>query len=145
MNGWNYQKAKVGDCLPVLTLEPISRTTLALYAGASGDHNPVHIDIDAAKQAGYNDVFAHGMLVMAYLGRAITDAVPQSDLHEYGVKFTTITHLYERLFCCARVEQVHFLDKEDVLFLYLEVHNSRGEIRLKGDAKIVRRYVSTND
>ena len=43
----------------------ITRTTLALYAGASGDHNPMHIDIDFAKKAGFPDVFAQGMLVMA--------------------------------------------------------------------------------
>ncbi len=33
-------------CRP-LTVAPITRTTLALFAGASGDHNPIHIDIDA--------------------------------------------------------------------------------------------------
>ncbi|MCU1414190.1 MAG: dehydratase, partial [Microbacteriaceae bacterium] len=36
----------VGDELPPLALPPISRTTLALFAGASGDHNPIHIDLD---------------------------------------------------------------------------------------------------
>ncbi len=41
---------------------PVDRTTLALFAGASGDHNPIHIDIDFARRAGMPDVFAHGML-----------------------------------------------------------------------------------
>ena len=38
--------------IPEISLGPISRTDLALYAGASGDHNPVHIDLDFAKEAG---------------------------------------------------------------------------------------------
>ena len=67
----------VGMDLPSLRVEPISRKTLALFAGASGDHQPTHIDIDAAKAKGRDDVIAHGMLMMAYLGRVVTDLVPQ--------------------------------------------------------------------
>jgi hypothetical protein len=42
----NYDSINVGDTLPPLELPPLSRATLALYAGASGDHNPMHIDLD---------------------------------------------------------------------------------------------------
>ena len=64
---------QVGSEIPALELAPITRFTLALYAGASGDHNPIHIDSDFAKKAGMPDVFAHGMLSMAYLGRMLTN------------------------------------------------------------------------
>jgi len=47
---------QVGDQLPPLLTEPVTRLTLALYAGASGDHNPMHIDIDFARRAGAPDV-----------------------------------------------------------------------------------------
>ena len=70
---FNLDNASVGDKIPDLVIEPITRSTLALYAGASGDHNPIHIDFDFAKEAGMKDVFAHGMLIMAYLGRAVTN------------------------------------------------------------------------
>ena len=60
------------DRIPFET-EPISRLTLALFAGASGDHNPIHVDLDFARAAGMDDVFAHGMLSMAYLGRMLTE------------------------------------------------------------------------
>ena len=62
----------IDTVIPPLELPPISRTTLALYAGASGDHNPIHIDLDFARSAGLEDVFVHGMLSMAYLGRMLT-------------------------------------------------------------------------
>jgi acyl dehydratase len=68
----------VGAELPPLTLPPLTRHTLALYCGASGDHNPIHVDIDFAKAAGLPDVFAHGMLSMAWLGRLLTNWVPQT-------------------------------------------------------------------
>ena len=66
----SFDAVNVGDALPPLSLPPLTRTTLALYAGASGDHNPMHIDIDFARAAGMPDVFAHGMLSMAWLGAA---------------------------------------------------------------------------
>ena len=69
MSSSEIAKLHVGDMLEPMTHDPISRTTLALFAGASGDHNPIHIDIDFAKSVGLDDVFAHGMLGMAYLGR----------------------------------------------------------------------------
>ena len=40
----------VGDKLVSKTFPRISRHTLALYFGASGDHNPIHVDLDFAKQ-----------------------------------------------------------------------------------------------
>ncbi|MBU2704299.1 acyl dehydratase, partial [Sporomusaceae bacterium BoRhaA] len=57
----------VGDVIVHKEFPPITRHRLALYCGASGDHNPIHVDIDFAKAAGFPDVFAHGMLVMGYL------------------------------------------------------------------------------
>ena len=84
----------VGTELPALDLAAISRTTLGLFAGASGDHNPIHIDLDNARSAGFDDVFAHGMLSMAYLARLLTDWVPQQRIREYGVRFTAITPIH---------------------------------------------------
>lgn len=97
------KNVKVGDAMPELELPPISRTTLALFAGASGDHNPIHIDIDFARKAGKEDVFAHGMLSMAYLARALTQWVPQSRLLSYGVRFAAITQVADRVLCTGKV------------------------------------------
>ncbi|MEY3721714.1 MAG: hypothetical protein RL618_2233, partial [Pseudomonadota bacterium] len=49
MHRLDLRALKVGDTLPPLTLPPVDRTMLALFAGASGDHNPIHIDIDFAR------------------------------------------------------------------------------------------------
>lgn len=80
-----------GDTLPSLRIDPISRRTLAMFAGASGDHQPVHIDIDEAKRRGRDDVFAHGMLSMAYAGRLLTEWIPQGQLRSFRARFTAIT------------------------------------------------------
>lgn len=85
---------QAGTELPPLTVAPISRATLALFAGASGDHNPIHIDLDVARSAGLDDVFAHGMLSMAYLARLLTDWVPQERLRSVQVRFAAITPVH---------------------------------------------------
>ena len=72
MTAPTYDAVNIGDELPALQLPPVTRTTLALFAGASGDHNPIHIDTDFARKSGMPDVFAQGMLGMAWLGRLLT-------------------------------------------------------------------------
>lgn len=57
MSSNGYQDARAGDALPGFTAGPISRHALALYCGASGDHNPIHVDLDFARSAGMDDVF----------------------------------------------------------------------------------------
>ncbi len=81
----------VGSTVVDKSFPRITRTMLALYAGASGDHNPMHIDIDFAKKAGFPDVFAQGMLVMAMLGQALTDAVRPDRLRSFSTRFVAIT------------------------------------------------------
>src|SRR6218665_2822894 len=89
------QDMQVGDSIPALQLPAISRTTLALYAGASGDHNPIHIDIDFARSAGLDDVFAHGMLSAAYVGRLVTDWAGQQRLRRLNLRFPGITPAHD--------------------------------------------------
>lgn len=80
-----------GQVLPSLELPRISRTTLALFAGASGDHNAIHIDLDNARSAGLEDVFAQGMLSMGFLGRYLTETFGQERLRTWTVRFTSVT------------------------------------------------------
>lgn len=93
----------VGAELPPLRVEPISRTTLALFAGASGDHQPTHLDIDAARAKGREDVIAHGMLMMAYLARMLTDLVPQERIRSYSARFLATTPVRAQPTCTGRV------------------------------------------
>ena len=44
------------------------------YAGASGDFNPIHIDVDFAKQVGLPSNILHGLYGMAQVARAMQQA-----------------------------------------------------------------------
>lgn len=95
--------AKVGDFLPPIKFGPITRTTLALYAGASGDHNPIHIDSDFAKKAGLADVFGHGMLSMAQVGRLVTDWAGIERVVALDVQFRALTQLGDIVECSGEI------------------------------------------
>lgn len=134
MSPVNFDAVQVGDTLPPLSLPPIDRTTLALFAGASGDHNPIHIDIDYARKAGMADVFAHGMLSMAYLGRLLTGWVDQRQLRGFGVRFAGITHLGHRITCSGQVVEKFEADGERRVKLEIRTANQYGETKILGDA-----------
>lgn len=128
-----YDDVTVGDPLPALTTKPVSRTTLALFAGASGDHNPIHIDIDFAKKAGMPDVFAHGMLGMAYLGRLLTGWVPQSAIREFSTRFVSITQIHAVITCTGTV--VEKLEGNRVR-VDIQAADQNGDVKLAGQAII---------
>ena len=136
MSTLKFDNVKIGDTLPPLTLEPVNRTTLALFAGASGDHNRVHIDTDYARKAGMPDVFAHGMLSMAYLGRLLTRWVDQRQLREFGVRFVGITHLGHQVTCTGRIVDKFEADGERRVKLEIQTSNQYGEPRVVGEAVV---------
>ena len=131
-----FESLNVGDALPPLVLPAVNRTTLALFAGASGDHNAIHIDTDYARKAGSPDVFAHGMLSMAWLGRLLTQWADQRKLRQFGVRFTGITHLGHVVTCSGTVVEKYEAEGERRVKLEIRTTNQYGETKVVGDAVV---------
>ena len=51
-----------------------TKEQIAAYAGASGDHNPIHLDDEFARRVGLPGVIAHGMLQMGVLATVAAEA-----------------------------------------------------------------------
>jgi acyl dehydratase len=134
MSTIHFDTVNVGDTLPPLAQPPINRTTLALFAGASGDHNAIHIDTDYARRARAPDVFAHGMLSMAYLGRLLTSWADQSQLRSFSVRFVGITQLGHEVTCTGRVVDKFQFEDERRIRLEIQTVNQYGEPRVVGEA-----------
>lgn len=134
-----FDSVQIGDTLPTLALPPVDRGMLALFAGASGDHNPIHIDTDFARRAGMPDVFAHGMLGMAWLGRLLTRWAPQSQLRQFEVRFQGITHLGNAVTCHGRVTGMPDRDGERCVRIELHGTNQYGQTKIVGEAVIALR------
>lgn len=131
-----FDAVELGQELPALELPSINRTTLALFAGASGDHNPIHIDSDFARQAGMPDVFAQGMLSMAYLGRLLTNWVAQQQIRSFNARFLGIVQLGNILTCKGKVVEKYQQNGECLIKLELVGVTQYGENKILGDALI---------
>jgi acyl dehydratase len=115
MNAISLEKINIGDTLPALALPPINRTTLALFAGASGDHNAIHIDTDYARKAGMVD---------------------QRQLREFGVRFMGITQLGHQITCTGAVVDRFEFEGEQRIKVEVRTTNQYGETKIVGDAVI---------
>ncbi len=127
---------RVGDRLPPLALPPLDRATCALFAGASGDHNPIHIDSDAARAAGLPDVIGHGMLAMAQLARLLTGWAPPSALRSFSVRFLDTTRIGDALTCSGEVIERADRGGEALIRLRVEAADQNGKIKTSGEALV---------
>ncbi len=127
---------RAGDVLPELVLPAIDRALLCRFAGASGDLNPIHIDIDSARRAGMPDVFAHGMLGMAWLGRLLTEWRPQSRLRSFSVRFMALTHLGNQPVLRGQVVELLEEDGQPLARVAVEMLNQYGQLKIQGEALV---------
>ena len=80
----------VGTTHEEIVVEDLKRTQIVMYAGASGDYNPIHTDeVFATQVAGYPTIFAHGMLTMGLTGKMLTNYVGDGRLTSYGLRFVS--------------------------------------------------------
>ena len=125
-------KIRVGDSYTQRVVEDLKRTQIVMYAGASGDYNPVHTDeIFTTKVAGYPSVFAHGMLTMGLTGRMLTNFVGDGRLTEFGVRFTSQVFPGDTLDATAKVVGID----NDIVDLEVSTVNQNGVQVAKGSAK----------
>ena len=128
-----FDDVNEGDEAPVVS-HVLTRTDLVMYAGASGDFNPMHHDEVKAKEAGLPSVFGHGMFSMGLLGRAITDWVGVGNLRTFKVRFTKQTWPGEVLTSKVVVTGKRKDDGASLVDLDVELTNEAGEVKVAGTA-----------
>ncbi|MBI2170141.1 MAG: dehydratase [Actinobacteria bacterium] len=128
-----FDDVNEGDEAPEIRHE-LSRTDLVMYAGASGDFNPMHHDEVKAKEAGLPSVFGHGMFSMGLLGKAITDWVGVGNLKTYKVRFTKQTWPGETLVSKVVVTAKRKEGEENLVDLEVSLANQDGEVKVAGEA-----------
>lgn len=122
---------KIGDTYTECLVEDLKRTQLVMYAGTSGDYNPLHTDeIFSTQIAKYPSVFAHGMLTMGMTGRMLTNYVGDGRLTKYGVRFTSQVWPGDTLHSTATVESV----EKGIVNLVVETRNQNDAVVLSGYA-----------
>jgi acyl dehydratase len=78
----------IGKTYPVTTYA-VGREKVREYAHAVGETNPLYLNVEAARDAGYADVVAPPMFAVVYQGHAITPALFDP---EVGIDFPRMLH-----------------------------------------------------
>ena len=118
---------KVGDEIPALTIPPITRYTLALYFGASGGHNPIHVDIDFAKLSGLDEVIVQGMFSTEFLVSLLTNWVPQPALRSRKNRFAAMNQIDESVTSTGKFIEIFVVDREKLVRLELQTDTPQAQ------------------
>ena len=128
-------QVSVGDTFEDVLVKDLKRTQLVMYAGTSGDYNPLHSDdLYCREAAGYPGVFAHGMLTMGMTGRIVTDRFGAENVKKYGVRFTNQVWPGDDLVAKAVVEAVREEKGETLVDVAITTTNQKGDVVLSGYA-----------
>ncbi len=73
MARFQLSELREGMELPEIT-KLVTQQNINLYAEASRDFNPVHLNEEFARKAGLDGTIAHGMLILAYVSEMMTTA-----------------------------------------------------------------------
>lgn len=126
---------KVGDSRTLVVFDNLTRSQIVMYAGASGDYNPLHSDeVFTTKVAGYPSVFAHGMLSMGATGRVLTDWFGPDRLTKYGVRFVNQVWPGDTLTATATIDAIREERGETFADLTVTTVNQDGKPVVTGTA-----------
>lgn len=128
-----FDQIREGDTAPEVRHE-LSRTDLVVYAGASGDFNPMHTDEVSAQAAGFPSVFGHGMFSAGFLAKALTDYVGLGNLRRYKVRFAKQTWPGDTLIARNTVVGKRVENGKRLIDLECSLVDTKGEVKVIGEA-----------
>ena len=126
-----------GDSLPSV-VKHITQEDINLYAEASGDFNPIHIDEAFAAKTPLGGTIAHGMLILAYLSEMMTEAFGDHWLKggKLSVRFKAPARPEDTITASGKIDSIE--QKEDISYVNCSVEccNQKGEAVIAGGAVV---------
>ena len=128
----------IGETRTKVLFDDLSRTQIVMYAGASGDYNPLHSDERYTKEvAGFPSIFAHGMLSMGATGRVITDWFGAQNVRSYGVRFVNQVWPGDKLEATVTVTELREEEGQQLAELSVTTVNQDGAPVVTGTATVL--------
>src|SRR5574341_1149792 len=128
-----FEGVKVGDELPPLVKPPVDRIQIGRYAGASQDYNPLHVDEQFARNAGFPSALAPAMLPMGFLGELVVDWLRGARLRKFSARFVKIVWPGDVITCRGRVVDRRFeAPGRYAIDIEAWAENQRGELVVRG-------------
>jgi 3-hydroxybutyryl-CoA dehydratase len=129
-----YEDIKIGD--EASLSRTITEAHVVIYAGLTGDMNPVHVDAEHAAQSMFGERIAHGMLVAGLISAVLGTQLPGPNSIYLGqdLKFIAPVKIGDTITVVATVTEKR--DDKRIIKLRTTASNQRGEMIIEGDAVV---------
>ena len=129
-----YEDIAVSSEITPLVKQPTTRQ-LVMWAGASGDYNPIHYDKDFAQSRGLPGVIVHGQLICSFLGQLMTDWMgEQGSLRKLTCSYKGMNFPGETVTAKGKVIKKYIDAGEHRVECNIWVENPKGEKTASGMA-----------
>jgi acyl dehydratase len=128
------QKLKVGDVATFT--RTIDASAVDLFAEATGDKNPIHLEDAAAKAAGFEGRIAHGMISAALVSQMLGVHLPGPGTIYLGqqIKFGAPVLVGDTVTVSAEVKAIR--PDKPIVTIETRCRNQRGQDVLTGEAVV---------
>ena len=116
----------------------VTQENINLYAEASRDFNPIHIDEDFARQTPLGGTIAHGMLILAYVSQMMTVAFGRSWLTggKLNVRFKTPARPGDTITVGGRISKIESNEGQTSIRCDVLCENRSGDSVITGEASV---------
>jgi acyl dehydratase len=133
----HYEDVAVGGEITPLVKQPTTMQ-LVMWAGASGDYNPIHYDKDFAQSRGLSGVIVPGQLTGAFLGQMMTDWIGEKGaLRKLSCSYKGMSYPGEAITCKGKITKKYVQDGEHFVECSLWAENPKGEKTASGKAMVI--------
>lgn len=132
--GKTFDEIRVGDSAQIS--KTITETDIVLYAGLTGDFNPMHVDAEFAKKTHFGERVAHGPISLGLIAPVIGMQLPGPGciLLSLSGDFKAPVKIGDTV--TARAEVAEKLAEKKTIRLALSFTNQRGEVVISGEAMV---------
>jgi len=126
-----------GMNLPELN-KVVTQENINLYAEASRDFNPIHINEDFAKKTPLGGTIAHGMLILAYVSQMMTATFGRNWLAggKLNVRFKTPARPGDTITISGRISRIERNEGQASIRCDVLCQNQSGDYIITGETSV---------
>ena len=129
-----YSSLSIGDKASLS--KTITEADVVLFAGVTGDFNPIHVNEEFAKKGLFGKRIAHGMLGAGLISAVIGTELPGVNCIYLGQDLKFVAPVYLGDTITAEVEITNLRDDKKIITLATTVRNQNGETVIEGQAVV---------
>jgi len=114
------------------------------FADSTGDNNPIHLDEEYAAKSIFGRRIVHGMLSASVFSKIFGTVYPGEGTIYVKQSLTFMAPIYVDENYTARITLIEFFDLKFKAIYKTEILDSKGDVKLTGEATIINKSLNTN-